>query len=622
MSLPLDEVFQSKGGLASRITQPNGSPLTRAVYMQGEVSRELVELRTEMGTLAQGLAQVSNILDEMRQQQTVARLTAPLGQTREVTIRVERVGSMLGELERALHGAYETMQVLRNERGQLRALYVIAEHLNSTLELKDLLERVLDDLLLLLNGDRATIFLINDQGLIQFAAARDANQHSLRRTDAMWSIGALEQVWRTQQPLLTLDAQHDQTLVNSHSIQMQGIHAIMCAPLKVQGIAIGAVYIDQVDTHQPFTDDHKELLAAFCNEAAIAIQNALRFQDQIRQKQELAAINSYTDNILTSIESGVLAMNNEGTITKANQAVEAILHLPTSAILGQPYEEILGRLCDERVIADIREKMHEDEAHGNLVVQALLMGQSRESTIKVNWSALHNAERKRLGTVVVLDDLTKLAHAQHDAKIFRRYVHPDVVDAVTQHPAGAEIGGQTREITILFADIRNYTHLSEQLDPATLVDLLNRYLKIATEAILAHGGTVTMFQGDAVMAIFNAPSAQPDHAWRAVQAAWDVLCGIKQVAGKQAVECGIGVHTGVALVGNIGAAGVLQNYTAIGDAVNVAKRLEQSAPGNQILLGDETFQRVAALVHANREPDMLLKGKTQPIPVWSLRQLR
>lgn len=622
MSLPLDEVFQSKGGLASRITQPNGSPLTRAVYMQGEVSRELVELRTEMGTLAQGLAQVSNILDEMRQQQTVARLTAPLGQTREVTIRVERVGSMLGELERALHGAYETMQVLRNERGQLRALYVIAEHLNSTLELKDLLERVLDDLLLLLNGDRATIFLINDQGLIQFAAARDANQHSLRRTDARWSIGALEQVWRTQQPLLTLDAQHDQTLVNSHSIQMQGIHAIMCAPLKVQGIAIGAVYIDQVDTHQPFTDDHKELLAAFCNEAAIAIQNALRFQDQIRQKQELAAINSYTDNILTSIESGVLAMNNEGTITKANQAVEAILHLPTSAILGQPYEEILGRLCDERVIADIREKMHEDEAHGNLVVQALLMGQSRESTIKVNWSALHNAERKRLGTVVVLDDLTKLAHAQHDAKIFRRYVHPDVVDAVTQHPAGAEIGGQTREITILFADIRNYTHLSEQLDPATLVDLLNRYLKIATEAILAHGGTVTMFQGDAVMAIFNAPSAQPDHAWRAVQAAWDVLCGIKQVAGKQAVECGIGVHTGVALVGNIGAAGVLQNYTAIGDAVNVAKRLEQSAPGNQILLGDETFQRVAALVHANREPDMLLKGKTQPIPVWSLRQLR
>src|SRR5579863_4089749 len=105
MGSPSDRVFVSQGGLPSRITQPEPSPLTRAVSLQAEVARELGELRGEMGVLAQGLQQVESLLTELRQQHASSRLTAPLGQTREVAVRVTRVNVLLGELERALTGA-------------------------------------------------------------------------------------------------------------------------------------------------------------------------------------------------------------------------------------------------------------------------------------------------------------------------------------------------------------------------------------------------------------------------------------------------------------------------------------------------------------------------------------
>ena len=624
MSAPMDGMFVSQGGLASRITQPEPSPLTRAVTIQAEVSRELVELRSEMGVLAHGLQQVETLLDELRQQQTTTRLTAPLGQTREVAVRVVRVAALFGDLERVLSSANETMQTLRTERGQLQALCVIAEHLNSTLERSELLERVLDDLLLLVQADRGGILLIDEKGALHFEAARGANKVSLSRSDYVMSRGTIEQVWQTQKPLLAADAQHDARLEQHASVQVQGIHAIMCAPLRVQGKAIGAVYVDQINTDHPFTAQHLDLLAAFCNEAAIAIENANLFQAQIMQTQQIAAIKNYNDSILASISSAVLAVDNAGRITRTNQAIERILHIPMEEVLGKHYDQILSRLPDHTPIEAIQASAKASEVQEFALVQGVIAGQSKESTISVGWSALCDAERRRLGTVIVLDDLTELAHAQHEAKIFRRYVHPDVVDLVTQHSPAADLGGQTRDISVIFADIRGYTALSEALDPATLVGLLNEYLSIATEAILAHGGTVTMFQGDAVMAIFNAPRDQSDHAWRAVQAAWEVTQGINSHnlrVGNRQVECGIGVHTGMALVGNIGAAGKLQNYTAIGDAVNIAKRLEQNAAGNTILLSDDTYQIVARQVQAQRGEDVLAKGKSQPVRVWKLQHL-
>lgn len=624
MGSPSDGVFVSRGGLPSRITQPEPSPLTRAVSVQAEVARELAELRGEMTSLAQGLQQVEGLLAELRQQQASARLTAPLSQTREVNVRVTRVAALLGELEAALLTANDTVQTLRQERGQLQALCVIAEHLNSTLDRSVLLERVLDDLLLLVHADRGGILLVDHKGMLQQEAARTSARMPLDRSDYTMSRGTIEEVWQTQRAMLTADAQHDERTNGNPSVRAQGISAIMCAPLRVQGKAVGVVYVDQLNSPQPFTNQSLDLLAAFCNEAAIAIENANLFRAQQLKTQEVAAIKNYTDSILASISGGVVALDNEGRVTRANHAAERILNVASAEMVGRPFESVLCRLPNSDIIEQIQATAHDSEVLQTTLVHGPIANQGRALTLSVGWAALCDPDRRRLGTVIVLDDLTEMEHMRQEAQIFRRYVQPHVVDRLTQHPKGTALGGEEREISVVFADLRGFTRLGEQMSPGALVDLLNQYLAIAIDAILEYNGTITMFQGDAVMTIFNAPLEQPDHPWRAVQAAWKIERDIRRhndKTGNQQVHCGIGVHTGLALVGNVGLAGKLQNYTAIGDTVNTAKRLEEAATEDIILLSEATYQRVAQSVRAERVPEVQAKHKTQPVQAWVLHGL-
>jgi len=626
MGSPSEGVFVSQGGLPSRITQPEASPLTRAASIQSAVVRELSDLRNEMAALAQGLQQVEAVFAELRQQQAAMRLTAPLSQMREVSVRANSVSALLGELEHALGSANDTVQTLRQERGQLQALCVIAEHLNSTLDRSVLLERVLDDLLLLVRADRGGILLADAKGKLHFEAARTANKMTLSRDDYAMSWGAIEDVWKTHHPLLAADAQHDDRIADFQSVRAQGIRSLMCAPLRVQGKVLGIVYVDRLSDTQPFTEKHLDLLAAFCNEAAIAIENANLFLVQRIKTQEIAAIKNYTDSVLSSLNSGVLATDNDGRVTRANAALERILGVRASEILGQPFGRVLCRLPEVDINAEIEATAHDADVQRTRLVRGPIAEQGIPKIINVGWAALCDPEGRRLGTVIMLDDLTEQDRTRQEAQLFRRYVHPDVVDRLTRKPNATDLGGEQREISVVFTDLRGFTKLGESLDPADLVGLLNEYLTIAIDAILAHDGTITMFEGDAVMAIFNAPNDQPDHPWLAAQAAWDIVQGIGRfnlkTGNQQIISCKVGVHTGPALVGNIGAAGRMQSYTAIGDTVNTAKRIEQAAQNTDILLSETTYQLVKDAIRAQYIDTMTFHNKTQPLGVWGMQGLR
>ena len=152
--------------------------------------------------------------------------------------------------------------------------------------------------------------------------------------------------------------------------------------------------------------------------------------------------------------------------------------------------------------------------------------QRGEVSLRLNVSPLRSGEGEGepLGVAMVVDDLTELRRSQRQAeeiqRLFGRYVHPAVVRQLLADPSAINLGGETREITVLFADIRGYTSSPSGIAPGELVRILNAYLDILTEAIWQEEGTLTMFIGDALMAIFNAPLPQPDHATRAVRAAW------------------------------------------------------------------------------------------------------
>lgn len=176
-------------------------------------------------------------------------------------------------------------------------------------------------------------------------------------------------------------------------------------------------------------------------------------------------------------------------------------------------------------------------------------------------------------------------------ELFHGYIAPQVASTLLDDPQNAQLGGQRREITVLFADLNGFTGLSEQMPAEELIDLLNACLGAATDVILDYGGTLDKYMGDAVMALFNAPQNQPDHAWRAVRAAIAVQRRMAEltVNWKYKVHFSVGLHTGEAVIGNIGSSS-LRNYTAIGDTVNLAKRIQEMAASDQVLLSQTTYE--------------------------------
>lgn len=207
---------------------------------------------------------------------------------------------------------------------------------------------------------------------------------------------------------------------------------------------------------------------------------------------------------------------------------------------------------------------------------------------------------------------------------FRRFVSPHVVERLLADPAGVRLGGVQQTITVLVADLRGYTTLAERLRPDRLVEILNGHLTVAAQAVLAFEGTISQYSGDQVMALFNAPLPQPDHAERAVRAALTIHQQTARYHAALAPELrmsfGIGIVTGEAVVGHIGAQELL-NYTAIGDTVNLAERLQALARGSEILVDESTRQALqTANVAMRLEPrgPTLVRGRSGPVPVYAV----
>jgi class 3 adenylate cyclase len=202
--------------------------------------------------------------------------------------------------------------------------------------------------------------------------------------------------------------------------------------------------------------------------------------------------------------------------------------------------------------------------------------------------------------------------------LFRRYMAPNVVTRLLADPDQAALGGAVVEVTALFGDLRGFTTYAEHHDPEAVVALLNRYYAAIVPLILEGEGTVMSYAGDAVMAVFNAPTRQADHAQRAARVALamrDAVQALTQGA-PDLPGLGIGINTGPALVGNIGAE--LRDYTVIGDAVNVASRLESVAMAGEVLVGSATRERLGADAVLEAAGSFDLKGKAERVPAWRL----
>jgi class 3 adenylate cyclase len=202
--------------------------------------------------------------------------------------------------------------------------------------------------------------------------------------------------------------------------------------------------------------------------------------------------------------------------------------------------------------------------------------------------------------------------------LFRSYMSPDVARALLADPAQAALGGAVAEVTVLMADLVGFTPFSERAEPAEVVSMLNAYYGRIVPSILGQGGTVTQFIGDAVMALFNAPVRQDDHALRAARAGLDLQRAAAAIAGEGWPRFRVGINTGPALVGNIGSEAI-RHFTAIGDTVNLAARLESSAPAGAVVISASTRTLVADEASVERVGAIRVKGKAEPVEAYVLR---
>lgn len=237
-------------------------------------------------------------------------------------------------------------------------------------------------------------------------------------------------------------------------------------------------------------------------------------------------------------------------------------------------------------------------------------------------------------TLFVLSTLLAYSRTEADRRrvknAFGHYISQDFMEELTKNPEKLALGGETRDLTVMFTDIRNFTSISERMSPAALIQLMNDFLTPMSDLVMQNRGTIDKFMGDAMMAFWNAPLDDPDHARHACMAALKMnqaLLPINQKLQKEAeaqgleplvLQAGIGLNTGPTSVGNMGSRQRFA-YSALGDTVNLASRLEGQTKGYgvNILIGPKTYEAVQDM--AVLELDLLrVKGKQEPVKVYTL----
>ena len=527
----------------------------------------------------------------------------------------------LSSLETTLFSLSRQVTAVEEERSKLLALAGVTQAVNSSLELDDVLRLVMDTIIQLTEAERGFLMLRDAQGDMVMRVARNWEQESVHPGEFAISRTVISRVVSSGEAVMTTNAQEDPRFGGQESIVAYNLRSILCVPLKVKTELIGVIYADNRIRAGLFSEPERELLSVFANQAAIAIENARLFASVRRTLEEVTALKNLMDNVFSSIASGVLTSDIQDQITLCNRAAESIL--------GQDMNRLVGHRLDE-TIPFMGEKLNLHMAtvrKTNKPVIGLEISQSLPERGTVDWrlslSPLKDANQTTQGIAIVLDDVTERKRLEAQRRLLERMVSPAVIAQID--PDSLQIGGKRMDITVLFADIRGFTTYSEKHSPEMLVGVLNRYLAAGAEAVLAQEGTVDKFLGDAVMAWFNAPLPQPDHTLRAVRAALELKAAVEQLHAELPAEAqlsfGIGIHYGEAVLGWIGTEKRLE-YTAIGDSVNTAKRIQENALQNQILISLEAYEQVKGKVKAKPYEPLHVKGKGEPLQVYELIGLK
>ncbi|MGE0518758.1 MAG: GAF domain-containing protein, partial [Candidatus Binatia bacterium] len=499
---------------------------------------------------------------------------------------------------------------LQRAQAQERKFIELVSEVTADIKLGSLLQRVMGEATHMLDAERSTLFL-NDERSNQLwsEVGEGLDSMQIRLPNHVGIAGAVF----TSGKSINIPHAYADLRFNPSFDKQTGFftRSILCVPIvNKQGKVIG---VTQVLNKRggPFSESDEARLRAFTAQIAIALENAQLFADVQNMK-------NYNESMLESMSNGVVTVDETGHIATCNAA--------GLRIFGARSDEIIGRSADEYFGAEnawLLEKLNGVNATGQVDITMdaeLAIGEERRS---VNLTALPllTAEQKRIGSMLLVENVSNEKRLK---AAMARYMDASIADRLVA--AGAEmLGGHSVEATILFADIRSFTSISEQLGPAGTVALLNEYFTLMVDCIQREGGMLDKFIGDAIMAGFGVPVAREDSTDCAVRAAIAMMRELNQwnaqraADGKNRVDIGIGLNTDGVVSGNIGSKKRM-DYTMIGDGVNLAARLESACKqyGAHILISELTFRKLRGTYRTRELDRIVVKGKSQPIGVYEV----
>ena len=488
----------------------------------------------------------------------------------------------------------------------------ISSHLDMNQLTRELLLRAVS----VLNVNRAMVLLDNPEDSSVSAPAGMYVAESFNMEEAETEKLS---TFSGYKPVVDNLADMSHTMINDprEAGRILGCRKLLVVPIQFKGELLGAIMVaDKESLHQKETDfdeDDLRLLTAMANQAGAAISNA-------RLYRSVLEIKNYNENILTSIASGVITTDREGRIVSFNDSASRIFSVPTVQAVGMQVEELfksmgLDSLAEQLgAILEGKDSFQETNIHAE---------NARGAAVVFNISAtplLLNQEIESFaGVVISVENISEGARVKDTLK---RYVSSNVVDLVLEKGHELVLGGNLCEVTILFADIRGFTRLSEEHDPQEVVELLNSYFDLIIDVVFRYNGTVDKIVGDEIMVLFGAPFPFKDDTLRAVGCAIEMLETLesfnreRQAGGKFPLAVGIGLNRGPVISGNIGSAKHM-DYTVIGDAVNLASRLVDQAGESQILVTRSVYQELEGSEFLCRKMARLkVKGKKAPVEIY------
>ncbi|MEZ4669360.1 MAG: adenylate/guanylate cyclase domain-containing protein [Anaerolineae bacterium] len=495
------------------------------------------------------------------------------------------------------------------ELKQLRELVNTASIINSSLDTSDVLNQVMDTVVRITGAERGYIALRNrDTGEMEYPVRRGIDREQMGSSDLVVSSSVVNQVASSGEGIITENASQDERLKGHQSVIGFQLRSILAVPLKVREEVIGVVYCDNRIIDGLFKASDLNLINAFASQAAVAIENARLYESLEAQVAHMSEARDLLTSIFSSIASGVITVDREDVVTDCNPTAEQIIGRTRDIIVGYRLADNMLGVDDE--FYDVLVSVRENGVQERISVEPELDGEKRYWNIIM--SPLRDAEGVNQGVAIVLDDLTEMRQREEQLGIASNYMKLKLENI--RDAAALNVGGEEREISMLHSDVRGFTTFSEQLPPERLMEIINSYISLASDAINLYEGVVDKYMGDAVTGLFNTQfNPQEDHALRAVRAAmsmkYDLLALHEVLPEDQRLFYGIGVHTGMAVLGNIGGA-ERKEFGALGDAPDLAKLLQENAERGEVLISAATYERVKSYYECEPLEPRKTKGHT------------